>query len=65
MNRPQDWNTIPKHIPKAQLRRVNNIDEIEKKIETNKQHLNQAEGNPFTKEPLRSILGKDACTEAT
>ena len=66
LNKPQDWNTIPIRILKAQLRRVNNIDEIEIIIlERNKQHLNQVEGTPFTKEPLRSIIGKDACNEAS
>ena len=34
-------------------------------IERNRQHLNQVEGTPFTKEPLRSILGINACTEAS
>ena len=30
MNTPQDWNTLPKRIPKAQLKRVKNIEKIEK-----------------------------------
>ena len=65
-NTPKDWNTIPKRIPKDQLKRVNNIEEIEKIIiERNRQHLNQAEGTPFTQEPLLSIMGNDACTEAS
>ena len=29
-NKPQDWNTLPKRIPKAQLKRVNNIEEMKK-----------------------------------
>ena len=30
MNKPQDWNTIPKRIPKVQLKRVINIEEMGK-----------------------------------
>ena len=37
MNTSQDWNTLPKRIPKAQLKRVNNIEEIEKIYNRKKQ----------------------------
>ena len=61
---PKNWNDVPKHLPATSLRRVDNIEEMEKIInERNVQHLQQAEGTPFTIEPLKTILGEDGCTE--
>ena len=61
---PKNWNDVPKYLPATSLRRVDNIEEMEKIInERNVQHLQQAEGTPFTIEPLKTILGEDGCTE--
>ena len=48
-NKPQDWNTLPKRIPKAQLKRVKNIEKIENHNRKQYTTLDQGEENSFAK----------------
>ena len=58
-----DWNDIPKTLPKEEWKRIEDPVLVEKyTIERNTRHLNQAQGTPYTIEPLQSLLGLDSRT---
>ena len=60
-----DWNKSPKNIPPEQLKRIDNIDEMENNIiSRNQQYFQQRRGTPFTVKPLKFLLGIDGCTDA-
>ena len=58
-----DWNDIPKTFPKEEWKRIEDPVLVETyTIERNTRHLNQAQGTPYTIEPLQSLLGLDSRT---
>ena len=57
------WNNIPSTFPEDQCKKVDNPEDIERcLISRNRAHFSQAQGTPFTTNPLKYLLGKDSFT---
>ena len=57
------WNNIPKTLPSNQWHTITDNHEIEEcLIKRNVEHLNQAQGTPYTIPPLSTLLGDDSFT---
>ena len=58
------WNKIPKNLPSNQWKELHDPESINNcLIQRNLTHLNQAQGIPFTVEPLSSLLKDDSFTQ--
>ena len=58
------WNKILKNLPSNQWKELHDPESINNcLIQRNLAHLNQAQGTPFTVEPLSSLLQDDSFTQ--
>ena len=58
------WNKIPKNFPSNQWKELHDPESINDcLIQRSLAHLNQAQGTPFTVEPLSSLLQDDSFTQ--
>ena len=57
------WNNILLFLTEEQCQKVDNPEDIERcLISRNRAHFSQAQGTPFTTNPLKYLLGKDSFT---